>query len=177
MNRAAATAVICWANANATVCTTARSVNFATNVSRTATVAPKEFAWTFRQLLRLEDSATVNWDGSDPDVTSVSATKDHRKIGQVIDLFAGSPVKSTEIDFELYTEKKLSDTFTLYWRILKDHRELEAVLVVNGTSYAALGWRPRGLTKSCKNFPQIGPVALAEPPGKSHLPVSHFRQD
>ncbi|KAH0998429.1 hypothetical protein HUJ05_006825, partial [Dendroctonus ponderosae] len=74
-----------------------------------------------------------------------------------------SPVKSTEIDFELYTEKKLSDTFMLYWRILKDHRELEAVLVVNGTSYAALGWRPRGLTKSCKNFPQIGPVGQAEP--------------
>ncbi|XP_030757105.1 uncharacterized protein LOC115882976 isoform X4 [Sitophilus oryzae] len=71
-----------------------------------------------------------------------------------------SPVKSTEIDFDLYTEKKLSDTFTLYWRILKEHKELEAVMVVNGTSYAALGWRPRSLTKSCKNFPQIGPVEV-----------------
>lgn len=70
-----------------------------------------------------------------------------------------SPVKTTEIDFDLYTEKKLSDTFRLYWRILKEHKELEAIMVVNGTSYAALGWRPRGLTKSCKNFPQIGPVA------------------
>lgn len=30
-------------------------------------------------------------------------------------------------------------------------------MVVNGTSYAALGWRPITLTKSCKNFPQIGP--------------------
>ncbi|XP_066143136.1 uncharacterized protein [Euwallacea fornicatus] len=73
-----------------------------------------------------------------------------------------SPVKSAEIDFDLYNERKLSDTFKLYWRILKDQRELEAVMVVNGTSYAALGWRPLGLTKSCKNFPQIGPVEKVE---------------
>ncbi|CAH1988601.1 unnamed protein product [Acanthoscelides obtectus] len=68
-----------------------------------------------------------------------------------------SPVKSTEIDFELYTERKLSDTFRLYWRILKEHKEIEAIMVVNGTSWAGLGWRPKSLTKSCKNFPQIGP--------------------
>lgn len=29
-------------------------------------------------------------------------------------------------------------------------------MVVNGTSYAALGWRPRSLTAKCRNFPQIG---------------------
>lgn len=58
----------------------------------------------------------------------------------------------------MYSERKLSETFTLYWRILKEQKELEAVLVVNGTSYAALGWRPLGLTKSCKNFPQLGPA-------------------
>lgn len=70
-----------------------------------------------------------------------------------------SPIKSTEIDFTVYTERKLSDTFRLYWRILKEHKELEVVMVVNGTSYAAVGWRPRSLTSSCKNFPQIGPKA------------------
>lgn len=84
-----------------------------------------------------------------------------------------SPVKSTEIDFTVYTERKLSDTFHLYWRILKEHKELEVVMVVNGTSYAAVGWRPRSLTSSCKNFPQIGPkatdidsAAQAEPKSK-----------
>lgn len=34
-------------------------------------------------------------------------------------------------------------------------------MVINGTSYAALGWRPTSLTKSCKNFPQIGPKIIA----------------
>lgn len=85
--------------------------------------------------------------------------------------FTGSPVKSAEIDFDLYSEKQLSETFKLYWRILKEQKELEAVLVVNGTSYAALGWRPLGLTKSCKNFPQLGPATSktpkAEPEPKS----------
>ncbi|KAB0804717.1 hypothetical protein PPYR_01687 [Photinus pyralis] len=70
-----------------------------------------------------------------------------------------SAVKNTDIDFGLYTEKKLSDTFRLYWRILKEHKEIEVVMVVNGTGYAALGWRPRSLTTSCKNFPAIGPSA------------------
>ncbi|XP_060536686.1 uncharacterized protein LOC132708394 isoform X2 [Cylas formicarius] len=69
-----------------------------------------------------------------------------------------SPVKTSEIDFDLYTKMQLSETFTLHWRILKEHKEIEAIMVVNGTSYAALGWRPKSLTKSCKNFPQIGPV-------------------
>lgn len=72
-------------------------------------------------------------------------------------------MKSAEIDFDLYSVKKLSETFKLYWRILKEQKELEAVLVVNGTSYAALGWRPLGLTKSCKNFPQLGPVVSKTP--------------
>lgn len=71
-------------------------------------------------------------------------------------IFAGSSLRTVDIDFELYTEKKLSDTFRLYWRILKEQKELEVVMVVNSTSYVALGWRPKVLTKSCKNFPSIG---------------------
>ncbi|XP_063905310.1 uncharacterized protein LOC135124283 isoform X2 [Zophobas morio] len=77
-----------------------------------------------------------------------------------------SPVKTTEIDFELYTERKLSDTFRLYWRILKEHKELEAVMVVNGTSYVGLGWRPRSLTKTCKNFPLISAPTTKSVEGK-----------
>lgn len=70
-------------------------------------------------------------------------------------------MKTTEIDFGLYKQKRLSDTFMLYWRHLKEHKEIEIVMVVNGTSYAGIGWRPLSLDKSCKNFPQIGPLAQA----------------
>lgn len=75
----------------------------------------------------------------------------------------GSPVKNTEIDFELYTLKQLSPDFKLYWRILKDLQELEAVLVVNGTSYVGLGWRPSKITAECKNFPLIAGEPKPEP--------------
>lgn len=60
----------------------------------------------------------------------------------------------------------------LYWRILKEHKEIEIVMVVNGTSYAAVGWRPRSLTSTCKNFPQIGPVIKAIEPTSSPEPES-----
>lgn len=60
------------------------------------------------------------------------------------------------IDFDLYKYRKLSDTFRLYWRILRERKEIEVAMVVNGTSYVGLGWRPRNLTSSCKNFPLIG---------------------
>ena len=41
----------------------------------------------------------------------------------------------------LYTRKDLSPKLTLYWRILKADQEIEMALVLNGTSYAAVGWR------------------------------------
>lgn len=44
-----------------------------------------------------------------------------------------SPIKSTDIDFSLYTSKRLSDDYMAYWRILKEQKEIEVVLVVNGT--------------------------------------------
>lgn len=43
-------------------------------------------------------------------------------------------------------------------------------MVVNGTSYAGIGWRPRSLTSSCKNFPIIGPSESSPP--KSNAPHS-----
>lgn len=36
-------------------------------------------------------------------------------------------------------------------------------MVVNGTSWAGLGWRPRQLTASCRNFPAIREFGQAEP--------------
>ncbi|XP_048508918.1 uncharacterized protein LOC105690351 isoform X2 [Athalia rosae] len=95
-----------------------------------------------------------------------------------------SPVKSVDIDFDAYTSKNLSDSFKLYWRILKDSKELEAVMVVNGTSWVGLGWRPNTLTPACRAFPELRdlpgeplpkpepksepePEASAEPIGKA----------
>ncbi|XP_046620830.1 uncharacterized protein LOC124305432 isoform X3 [Neodiprion virginianus] len=72
-----------------------------------------------------------------------------------------SPIKNTEINFDAYTMKNFSDSFKLYWRILKDINELEAVMVVNGTSWVGLGWRPKDLTPACKAFPE-----LSDPPGE-----------
>jgi len=31
----------------------------------------------------------------------------------------------------------------------------QVVMVVNGSSYAGVGWRPRTLTPACKNFPEL----------------------
>lgn len=60
-----------------------------------------------------------------------------------------------DLDFTVYSKRDLSSTFTLYWRILREQQELEVVMVVNGTSYVGLGWRPRHLTASCRNFPYL----------------------
>ncbi|XP_063986475.1 uncharacterized protein LOC135167306 isoform X4 [Diachasmimorpha longicaudata] len=66
-----------------------------------------------------------------------------------------SPVKTTEIDLDGYTMKRFSDDFAFYWRILKDTSELEGVMVVNGTSWVGVGWRPTSLTPACRAFPEI----------------------
>lgn len=52
--------------------------------------------------------------------------------------FLGSPFRSTVLDMSIYSKKDLSDKFKLYWRILKEEKEIEVVMVVNGTSYAGL---------------------------------------
>uniref|UniRef100_A0A182FFV1 DOMON domain-containing protein n=1 Tax=Anopheles albimanus TaxID=7167 RepID=A0A182FFV1_ANOAL len=67
-----------------------------------------------------------------------------------------SPIKSTDIDYSVYKAKVLSPDLNVYWRVLKEQAEVEVVLKVNGTSWVALGWRPRKLTAECKNFPLIG---------------------
>ncbi|XP_050669313.1 uncharacterized protein LOC126968369 isoform X2 [Leptidea sinapis] len=68
-----------------------------------------------------------------------------------------SPWKDKNVNLEQYSKKQLSKDYTLYWRVIKDMHEVEFVMMVNGTSYAALGWRPKGLKKECKNFPVLGP--------------------
>jgi hypothetical protein len=77
-----------------------------------------------------------------------------------------SPIKSTDIDFSLYTTKTLTPDFKIHWRIFKEQKEIEMVLVVNGTSWVGFGWRPKKLTAECRKFPLLhdeGGEALAEP--------------
>jgi hypothetical protein len=77
-----------------------------------------------------------------------------------------SPIKSTDIDFSLYTQKTLTPDFKIHWRILKEQKEIEMVLVVNGTSWVGFGWRPKKLTAECRKFPMLhdeGGETSAEP--------------
>lgn len=77
-----------------------------------------------------------------------------------------SSIKSTDIDYSLYTTKTLTPEFRIHWRILKEQKEIEMVLTVNGTSWVGFGWRPKTLTAECRKFPKLhdaGYEAAAEP--------------
>lgn len=69
--------------------------------------------------------------------------------------FIESPIKSKDLDLSQYSTKQLSPDYRIHWRILKDKNEIEIVAVVNGTSWIGLGWRPRKLNATCRNFPLI----------------------
>lgn len=58
--------------------------------------------------------------------------------------------------------KKLSPDLDLYWRVMKEKKEIEFVLRLNGTSWVGLGWRPRDLNATCKNFPLITPHGVVD---------------
>ena len=67
-----------------------------------------------------------------------------------------SPVKNPIlINYDDYHKEEMSKSFTFYWRILENSQELEGVMVVKGSSYAAVGWRPKSLTSACKAFPAL----------------------
>jgi outer membrane biosynthesis protein TonB len=58
---------------------------------------------------------------------------------------------------------------------LKEQKEIEMVVVVNGTSWVGFGWRPKKLTAECRKFPvlhDIGFEASAEPEPSSAEPTS-----
>lgn len=59
--------------------------------------------------------------------------------------------------------KKFSDNFTFYWRILKESKELEGIMVVNSTNWVGVGWRPSNLMPICRSFPNIQEHPKAEP--------------
>lgn len=37
----------------------------------------------------------------------------------------------------------------------EENKEIEMILIIKGTSYGALGWRPSGFKASCKRWPFI----------------------
>jgi len=81
--------------------------------------------------------------------------------------------KTRQLQEGLYTRRDLSEKLTLYWRILQEAQEVEMVLRLNGTSWAAVGWRPAGLTSSCRKFPVLAdqePVARSIDFGESAVP-------
>lgn len=69
--------------------------------------------------------------------------------------YTESPIKSKDLDLSQYSSKQLSPDYRIHWRILKDKNEIEIVAVVNSTSWIGLGWRPRKLNSTCRNFPLI----------------------
>ena len=64
-------------------------------------------------------------------------------------------LSETRVQDGLYTKKELSEKVTLLWRILKEDQEIEVVIKSQGTSWVGLGWRPKGLSSSCKKFPVL----------------------
>lgn len=76
--------------------------------------------------------------------------------------FAESPIKSKELDLSQYSTKQLSPDYRIHWRILKEKNEIEIVAVVNGTSWVGLGWRPRKLNATCRNFPLLQKASPSE---------------
>lgn len=65
--------------------------------------------------------------------------------------------------------KRFSDDVIFYWRILKDSKELEGILVANSTTWIGVGWRPSDLGPTCRSFPMIKdiPEPLPQPEPKS----------
>lgn len=76
---------------------------------------------------------------------------------------AGSPVKTIDVDQGGYTTKRFSNDVIFHWRILKDSKELEGVLVANSTTWIAIGWRPSDLGPTCRSFPKIEDRPKDEP--------------
>lgn len=76
-------------------------------------------------------------------------------------------MKSVNVDLDAYAIKRFSNDIVFYWRILKDSKELEGILVANSTTWIGIGWRPSDLGPSCRSFPMISersePLPKPEP--------------
>lgn len=134
------------------------------NVLRIKIVVLKENVLISKEPLYPNGSATVILDILDQIAVKVSfiflmncfnCIKAIKNITYVFKKKIESSIKSTKLDLSLYKTKQLSPDYRIHWRILKDQKEIEIVMIVNGTSWVGLGWRPRQLTAACRNFPLI----------------------
>jgi hypothetical protein len=127
----------------------------------TRTVVLKASVSTIREPLCQNVNVIASWDSLDQDVIKVSWRFSDIWLFlnyECLYLFCfllESPIKSTDIDYSMYKTKTLSPDYKIFWRILKEQKEIEIIMVVNGTTWAGLGWRSRKLTADCKNFPII----------------------
>ncbi|KAH7971442.1 hypothetical protein HPB49_024151 [Dermacentor silvarum] len=86
-----------------------------------------------------------------------------------------SPITRDGLKWSEYHSRKLSDNFSLYWKILRQSSEIEMVMKVKGTSYAAVGWRPKDTTNACKAFPSF---PIEEKRSKRQAPTdTHYDDD
>lgn len=86
--------------------------------------------------------------------------------------FLESIIKTTDIDYTLYTTKVLTPDYRIHWRILKEQKEIEMILVVNGTSWVGFGWRSRKLTAECRKFPLLQDIGSDAEPASEPEPSS-----
>ena len=77
------------------------------------------------------------------------------------------PSHNQPLDFSSHTKRILSDRLTLYYKVVpasqEKNKELEFILIINGTSYGAIGWRPASLDKTCKGWPYIQNLTSTAP--------------
>lgn len=77
-------------------------------------------------------------------------------------------------DLVSYEKREVSDRLSIFWKVLDASQELEVVLKLKGTTFVAMGMRPRNTDKTCQAFPKLGELAdeaaaesEAEPEGRS----------
>lgn len=182
-------------SANAIRTTTVRDVNIGMSAQLIKTVVYRENVLTLLGLHCHANSAIANLAGLDQDAVKVRSRSTSYFVltnrislspqnltliiifvSQIFShhfLISRSPessIKSTDIDFSLYTTKTLTPDFKIHWRILKEQKEIEMALVVNGTSWVGFGWRPRSLTAECRKFPLIQEFGASSEPSSEPSP-------
>ncbi|XP_078670099.1 uncharacterized protein LOC144910655 [Branchiostoma floridae x Branchiostoma belcheri] len=66
---------------------------------------------------------------------------------------SSSDITTTDVDTSDYFHRELTDGFDLYWKIIQTSSEIEVMLQAEGMGWVAMGWRPSGLTSTCRDFP------------------------
>ena len=59
------------------------------------------------------------------------------------------------LESSAYQKRALKESGNMYWKILEDSNEIEVVLKMKTASYAAVGWKPSDIEKSCQAFPTL----------------------